>query len=146
MNSIYNASALLGRIFVVALYVWSGVSKIANFGFFERYAATHGVSAPLLAISIIVELAGSLLLLVGYRTRIVALGLAAYTIVALLMFYGIHPTGMSNQIIAFAELAAAGGFLMLVARGAGGWSVDGWFARRRGEGDAVNPAASRLRA
>ncbi|MGH8114541.1 MAG: DoxX family protein [Rhodanobacteraceae bacterium] len=131
MNSIYNASALLGRIFLVALYVWSGVSKIGNFAFFERYSATHGVSAFLLVISVIVELAGSLLLLVGYRTRIVALVLAGYTMVALLLFYGIHPTGMSNQIIAFAELAAAGGFLMLAACGAGGWSVDSWLDRGR---------------
>lgn len=62
------------------------------------------------------------------------------------MFYGIHPTSMSNQIIAFAELAAAGGFLMLVARGAGGWSLDVWLTRRRGGDKAAGPAASGLRA
>lgn len=124
MNQIYNAANLLGRIFLIALYVWSGISKIGNFAFFEHYAATRGVTAWLLIASIVVELGGSLLLLLGYHTRIVALVLAGYTLIALLLFYGFHPAGLEAQIITFAELADAGGFLVLVGSGAGGWSLD----------------------
>lgn len=130
MNQVRNSASLLGRILLVALYVWSGFSKIGNFGFFEHYAATGGVSAPLLIASIVVELGGSLLILLGYHTRIVALILAAYTIIAILLFYGVHPANLEAQIIAFAELADAGGFLVLAGSGAGGWSLDALLARR----------------
>lgn len=130
MNQVHNAAAMLGRIFLVALYVWSGFSKIGNFGFFEHYAATGGVSAPMLIASIVVELGGALLILVGYHTRLAALILAAYSIAAILLFYGVHPAGLQAQIIAFAELADAGGFLVLAGSGAGGWSLDAFLAHR----------------
>ncbi|MGH8279853.1 MAG: DoxX family protein [Gammaproteobacteria bacterium] len=131
MRHIYNAANMLGRIFLIALYVWSGISKISNFGFFEHYAASRGVPAFLLVASIVVELGGSLLLLAGYQVRIVALVLAGYSIIALLLFYGIHPSGLEAQIIAYAELADAGGFLVLVGSGGGGWTLDAVLGRRK---------------
>lgn len=129
-NPAYNASMLLGRIFLVALYIWSGISKIGNFGFFERYAASGHISPPLLIGSIVIELGGAVLILVGFHTRIAALVIACYTIAAILLFYGIHPTGLEPQIIAFAELADAGGFLVLAGSGAGAWSLDALVAGR----------------
>ncbi|TAN07822.1 MAG: DoxX family protein [Rhodanobacteraceae bacterium] len=137
MHQAHNAATLLGRIFLIALYAWSGISKIGHFGFFEHYAATGGVSGPLLIASIVIELGGSLLLLAGYRTRIAALILAVYSVAAILLFYGIHPAGLQAQIIAFAELAAAGGFLVLVGSGAGDWSLDALLARRHAKGKAA---------
>lgn len=127
-NPVHNGAMLLGRIFLVALYVWSGFSKIGNFGFFERYAASGHIAPALLIASIVVELGGSLLILLGFHTRITALVVSCYTIAAILLFYGIRPVGLEPQIIAFAELADAGGFLVLVGSGAGGWSLDALLA------------------
>lgn len=138
MNQVHNASIMLGRIFLAALYVWSGFGKIGNFAFFEHYAATAGVSPSMLIASIVVELGGALLILVGYHARIAALILAAFSIAAILLFYGVHPAGLQAQIIALAELAAAGGFLVLAGSGAGGWSLDAFLAGRRAESRGAN--------
>lgn len=78
----------------------------------------------LLPLVILTELGGGLLILVGWQTRIVAFLMAGFTLLAALLFH--FKTGDRNQMIHFMKnIAIAGGFLSLVANGAGAWSVDG---------------------
>jgi putative oxidoreductase len=74
-------------------------------------------------IVIIIELIGGLMILVGFQARWVALVLALF---CLDTGFGIHlPVGdQANMINFYKNLVMAGGFLYVVAYGAGAMSVD----------------------
>lgn len=127
METIHKAADLLGRIFLVALYIFAGIGKITGYAGTQAYMEAAGVPGMLLPLVILTELGGGILILLGWHTRIVAFLLAGFTVLALLIFHQ-HVASQSDQIIVLAELADAGGFLLLVAHGAGAWSLD---ARRR---------------
>jgi putative oxidoreductase len=82
----------------------------------------------LLIVAMLLELSCGLLLIVGYRTRVVALVLAAYSVATAVVFN--HAFGDPNQMIHFVKnLAIAGGLLAFVANGAGAFSVDSRLSR-----------------
>lgn len=96
----------------------------------QALIAAAGLPAPLLAYgaAIVVEVGGGVLLLIGYRSRLAALALAAFTLLAAVAFHA--DFGDQNQLIHFLKnLAIAGGLMQVAAFGAGALSVDGW---RRG--------------
>ena len=65
---------------------------------------------------------GAIAIIVGYRTRLVAAALAGFSLVSGVLFHG--GADQMQQIMLLKNVAIAGGFLFLVARGAGGWSLD----------------------
>ncbi|AIC21140.1 MULTISPECIES: DoxX family protein [Pseudomonas] len=126
-----NASiSLIGRVLLSAIFILSGFSKIAAPAAMVGYIQSVGLPFPQLAlgIAIAVELGGGLLLIAGYRTRLVALGLAVFSVATALAFH--NNLGDQNQFIHFFKnIAMAGGLLQVVAFGAGRFSLD---ARRQG--------------
>ncbi len=133
-----NALALIGRILLAALFVPAGFSKIAGFEGTAGYIASVGLPLPQVgaAIAIVVELGLGLLLLVGWRTRLSALVIAVFTVVAGVFFHNFWAAPadqvMMQQINFFKNLAIAGGLLFIAAYGPGAWSLD---ARTAREGD-----------
>ncbi|MFD0666362.1 DoxX family protein [Ramlibacter sp. MAHUQ-53] len=129
-DKLQDLLSLAGRILLAALFVPAGYGKIGGFEGTAGYIASVGLPMPQLgvAIAIIVELGLGLLLLAGYRTRLVALVLAAFTVVAGVFFhnYWAMPADkvMIQQIMFFKNLGIAGGLLAFAAFGAGGFSLD----------------------
>ncbi|HEY8027580.1 MAG TPA: DoxX family protein [Burkholderiaceae bacterium] len=114
-----------GRVLMALIFILSGVGKIAAPAATIGYIASTGLPFATLgfAAAVIVELGGGLLLAVGYQTRIVALVLAAFSIVTGLIFH--HAFGDQNQMIHFLKnVAMAGGLLQVAAFGAGAFSID----------------------
>ncbi|MPQ65704.1 MULTISPECIES: DoxX family protein [Pseudomonas] len=123
------AIALAGRVLLAAIFLLSGFSKIANPAGMIGYIESVGLPLPQLALiaAIVVEVGGSLLLILGYRTRAVALVMALFTVVTALAFH--NHLGDQNQFIHFFKnIAMAGGLLQVVAFGGGRLSLD---ARRK---------------
>ncbi|BAV76186.1 DoxX family protein [Pseudomonas chlororaphis subsp. aurantiaca] len=121
---------MIGRVLLSAIFILSGFSKIAAPAAMVGYIQSVGLPFPQLAlgIAIAVELGGGLLLIAGYRTRLVALGLAVFSVATALAFH--NNLGDQNQFIHFFKnIAMAGGLLQVVAFGAGRFSLD---ARRQG--------------
>ena len=81
------------------------------------------------AVAVVVEIVGGLALIAGYGTRVAAIVLAAFTLVATFIFhaYWAVPADqqMVQQLMFFKNVAVVGGLLTLAAWGAGAWSVDG---------------------
>ena len=128
MNTINpNTSVIpvIGRVLLAAIFILSGIGKLAAPAATMGYIASTGLPfAPLaLAIAIGVELGGGLLLVLGVKTRLVAAGLAVFSIVTGLAFH--NAVGDQNQMIHLLKnVAMAGGLLQVVAFGAGAYSFD----------------------
>ena len=126
MTTAEKLADLLGRILISALFLISGIGKIGGYAGTQAYMQSAGVPGAVLPLVIALEVLGAIAIIAGYRTRIVAALLAGFTIVAAVLF---HSGGDQMQQIMFLKnVAITGGFLLLVARGAGDWSLD---ARRR---------------
>ena len=128
MNSINpNTSVIpvIGRLLMAAIFILSGFGKLAAPAATIGYIASTGLPfAPLaMAIAVVVELGGGLLLLAGFRVRLVAAALAVFSIVTGLAFH--NAVGDQNQMIHLLKnFAMAGGLLQVVAFGAGAYSFD----------------------
>lgn len=117
----------LGRVLLAHIFIVSGWGKISSYADTAGYMESQGVPGILLPLVIALELGGGLAVAVGWQTRWVALALAAFTMLAAVLFHWDFADRM--QTIQFMKnLAIAGGFLALAAAGPGALSLDG---RRR---------------
>jgi len=117
--------ALGARILLAAIFVLAGFSKATDPAGTMGYIASVGLPFPELAliVAIVVELLGGLLLIAGYKTRAVALVLAAFSIVTAFAFH--NQLGDQTQFVMFFKnVAMAGGFLQVAAFGPGRLSID----------------------
>ena len=122
--------ALLSRVGLSLLFIISGWGKIAGYAATQQYMEAMGVPGALLPWVIALELGGGLALLAGAFTRPIALAMAGFSLLAAALFHA--DLADANQAVAFwKNVAMAGGFLMLVAHGAGAFSVDALAGRRR---------------
>jgi len=130
MNALQNPLALIGRILLAILFVPAGFSKIGGFAGTVGYATAMGLPAPTVGVAaaLVIELFGGLALLIGWRTRIAALALAVFTLVASVYFHAFWAVPaeqqMVQQLMFFKNIAVVGGLLAFAAFGAGGFSVD----------------------
>lgn len=125
-----NAVSLAGRILLAAIFVISGFGKIAGFEGITGYIASKGLPMPqvLAALTIALELGGGLLLVIGYKVRIVAILFFLWLIPTTILFHkfwGIDAAQVQNQMNHFLKnVSIMGGMLLLTAFGPGAYSVD----------------------
>ena len=130
-NETNNLFSLISRALIALLFIPSGISKITGFAGTVGYISSAHVPFPEVAavIGILVELGLGILLLLGYQTRWVALGIIVYVVVITFIFhqYWAVPAAqvMAQKFNFFKNLAIAGGLFAIAAWGAGGWSLDG---------------------
>jgi len=124
-NPLSDWASLAGRIALAALFLWSGYSKLAYMDGNIGYMKAYGMPAADLLIwpALLVELAGGVLLLVGWKARWAALALVVFTIPATFVFHaywGVPADQVLNQQIHFMKnLAILGGLLGVIAHGSG---------------------------
>lgn len=121
---------LAARLLIAPLFLLSGVSKLsapaATIGMIE--ASGLPFAALGFAAAVIVEVAGGLALLAGYRTRLVAAALALFTLVTAIAFHS-NLADQNQFIHFFKNVSIAGGLLQILAFGAGRFALDAY--RRR---------------
>lgn len=123
--------ALIGRILIAVLFILSGLGKLAAPAATQAYIASAGLPAPVLAYfgSMSVELIGSVLLIVGFRVRSVAAGMAFFTLLTAVFFH--RDFADQNQMINFLKnIAIIGGLFQVAAFGAGRFAVDRLFGHK----------------
>lgn len=122
-NALCGIADLLGRIGLALIYVLSGINKIQHYDANAEYMASGGLPGSLLPAVIAFELLASLLVIVGYQTRLAALALAGFTVATAVLFHN-NLDDQMQFLMFFKNIAMAGGFLVLAAHGAGALSVD----------------------
>lgn len=129
-DSLQDALALIGRLVIAYLFIPAGWGKIAGFAGVAGYIASKGLPLPEVAaaIAIAVELGLGLMLLIGWKARWAALGLALFVAVITPIFHAYWAMPEAQQMMqkqAFDKnFAIVGGLLLLTAFGPGRFSLD----------------------
>lgn len=133
-NPAQASLSLVGRLLLALLFLPAGFGKLTGFAGTVGYIASVGLPLPQVGavLAIVVEILGGIALIVGFRTRLAALVLAAFTLVASIFFHAFWAAPADQQFVQqlmfFKNIAVVGGLLTLAAWGAGNWSLD---ARRK---------------
>ena len=116
----------LARLLMSSLFVWDGIVQLRNPSGTAQYFASVHVPLPNVAIwiSIPIHLLGGMAVLVGFKTRWAA---ALLALLCVGTAFGVHlPIGDEDNMIRFYKnLVMTGGFLYVIAFGAGAVSIDG---------------------
>jgi putative oxidoreductase len=121
---------VIARILLALMFVLAGFGKLTGLEGTAGYIASKGLPLPMvLAVAAgVVELVAGLLLIIGWQARWAALALAAFTLVASVIFhnYWAMPAAqqMTQQLMFMKNMAVVGGLLLVFAFGAGVLSLD----------------------
>jgi len=116
----------VGRLLIGLPFMMSGISKIM--GYDATIALIKSSTLPLppavaYAGAIAVEVGCGLLIIVGYRTRVVASIFAVFCL-ATAVFFHAHFSDPNQTFHFIKNVVMAGGLLQIVAYGAGAFSID----------------------
>ncbi len=122
-STLQNVAELAGRVLLAALFLISGVGKIGAYTATAGYMASLGVPGALLPLVIATEVLGAIAIIAGWKTRIVAFLLAGFALLSAIIFHS-NFADQIQMIMFLKNVSIAGGFLLLVASGAGQFSLD----------------------
>ena len=123
-----NILDLIGRILISALFLLNGIFKISNYEGTIEWMESFGMPGIFLVPAIILEIAGPVLIIIGYKTNLAAGLLSLFCISTAVIFHNDFSNQM--QLTSFLKnIALAGGFLILFANGAKGFSLDNKFKK-----------------
>ena len=111
-TTIQAVTDLVGRIGLAAIFLLSGINKIQFYEANAQFMASVGLPSGLLPLAIAFEIIGAALLIVGYKTRWVALAFVGFNLTTAFIFH----SNLGDQIqfiMFFKNIAIAGGFLIL---------------------------------
>lgn len=115
----------IGRILLAIIFLGSAATKIADPAGTQAYMAAYDLpmTGSLLVGAIITEGLGGLALLLGLRTRVMALLLIGFLASATLIFH--TQLGDQQQLLHFLKnVAIMGGLVLVMAEGGGPVSID----------------------
>jgi len=107
---------VFGRLFISLLFLIEAVRKFFDPDMSMIYMSDHGVPEILFYPSIAFEIIVPLLLIVGYKTRIVASLLALFVLTVTLIFHTHHILEDGMQLVIFLKnISIIGGLLIVIA-------------------------------
>ena len=107
---------VFGRIFISALFIIEAIKKFFNPDISMMYMSDHGVPEFLFYPSIAFELIVPLLLIAGYKTKIMASALALFVLSVTLIFHAPHVFSDGLQLTALLKnFSIIGGLLIIIS-------------------------------
>lgn len=123
MEKITTYVPFVARILIGLLFLVAGVGKLGDVAGFTGFLTSGGLPAFLAWPTIALEILGGVALIVGFQTRIFAVLLAGFTLLAALLYH-FQPADQMQMTMFLKNLAIAGGLFLLFANGAGAVAVD----------------------
>jgi putative oxidoreductase len=130
MTNFASVSALVGRVLIALFFILAGFAKLGDIAGNMAYTASGGLPGWFVFPALGLEIAAGLAVLVGWQTRLAALGLAAFVLATGVLYHYLPAQSLEGfdallQTLMFQKnLAIAGGLLVLAALGAGQLSLD----------------------
>jgi putative oxidoreductase len=124
-------AVLLGsRLLLAWLFVHEGVTLASSFGIAAEIMNKVGVPSFLLIATIALQLLAGLAIALGWQARLGAAALGLFCLATAILFH--NNFADPNELVHFEkDLAIAGGMFVLMVRGAGAWSMDGFSCARK---------------
>ncbi|RLA42264.1 MAG: hypothetical protein DRR06_13805 [Gammaproteobacteria bacterium] len=129
INRFANPLDLLGRLLVAYVFVGAGFAKIGGYDHTVAFMESVGLSGVLLPLVILTEIGGGILLALGYQTRLAAIAIAGFSILAAIFFHADWSVE-ANRFSFLRNLAIMGALLSYVSAGVRGWSIDAWLEKK----------------
>ncbi len=123
MQQIEKLAMPAGRALIALMFVMSGLGKIADYAGTQGYMEMMGVPGALLPLVILTEAGGGLAVILGWQTKLAALALAGFSLISAVIFHADFGD-QTQMIMLLKNISIAGGFLFLVANGAGAYALD----------------------
>ena len=124
---------VFGRIFISALFLVETIRKFLNPDMSMMYMSDHGVPEFLFYPSLAFEFIFPLLLIAGYKTRIVASLLALFVLTVTLIFHSHHIIEDGMQLTIFLKnFAIIGGLLIIISNKPQICSLDYYLESKKG--------------
>lgn len=123
MQNLISYSAPLGRLLLASIFLVSGINKIFSYSGTQGYMEAMGVASSILPLVILIEIIGAIAIILGWHTRIAALVLTGFTLLASILFHFDFADQM-QMIMFMKNLAISGAFLLLIYHGPGAFSID----------------------
>ena len=123
-------AALIGRFLIAAIFLVSGIAKLTDTPGTVSHMAAAGIPYPdtLALVAGVAEILGAIAIAAGFLTRFAAGGLILYLIPTTLIFHAFwNATGdqrLQQTVNFLKNLAIMGGLAVLMAQGAGRFSLD----------------------
>ena len=114
---------VLGRVLLSSLFIIEGVNKFFNQEETIMYMEDYGVSEIFFFPTVILEVFIPILLIVGYKTRILGSVMCLFTLTVALIFH-LDFDSQIQLIMLLKDLAIAGGSLLIASREQGLCSID----------------------
>lgn len=130
MENLERYGPVIGRFLIAFIFLFAGFGKVTGFEGTVGYIASKGLPLPQLAAigAIIIELAGSTMLITGFKARWAAAVLMVFTALTALFFHNFWavPTAQAqDQMIHFMKnISMMGGLLYVVVYGSGPVSLE----------------------
>ncbi len=118
-----KVSQLVARVFLGHIFLLAGLSKIGAYEGTHGYMEAMGIPGGLLPLVIMLEVGGGLAIIAGWQTRWTSIALAIFSLLAAAIFHN-NFADQTQMIMFMKNVAISGGFLLLVAHGAGAYSLD----------------------
>jgi len=123
-----NIADLIGRTLISVLFLLNGVFKINNYDGTIGWMESFGMPGILIIPAIFLEIAGPILVIIGYKTKLAAGLLSLFCLTTAVIFHNDFSNQM--QLTSFLKnIGLAGGFLILVVNGSRGFSLDNKFKK-----------------
>ena len=114
---------VLGRVLLSSLFIIEGVNKFFNQEETIMYMEDYGVSEIFFFPTVLLEVLIPILLIIGYKTRILGSIMCLFTLTVALIFH-LNFDSQIQLIMLLKDLAIAGGFLLIASREPGLCSID----------------------
>lgn len=120
-----DATVLVARILLAALFILAGVNKIGGMEGTVGYIASVGLPFPELVYfgTVALEIGAGLLLAIGFKARYAAAALGVFSVLTAVIFH--NDFAQQSEMTAFLKnLAIGGGMFAIAAFGPGRFSLD----------------------
>lgn len=129
-SKLNNSLNLLARLLLASLFLSAGISKITNFQVINDLVSSIGIPYANIwtTLVLILEIAGSIAIIIGFKARIAAVLLGIFTIITAFLFHNYWAAPIEQQyvqqLLFLKNISIAGGLFLLASFNSGEWSLD----------------------
>lgn len=110
MEKAATFAALVSRVFISLIFIMFGFNKLFNYGATAGWMEAMGVPGFFLPFVKICEVFGGIAVIIGWQTRWIALGLAGFSVLSVLIFHN-NFADQNEMVSVMKNIAIAGNFL-----------------------------------